>query len=918
MHGRTRSTLLGLGFATDLIEKIRRLNYTVDALRSASKAKLKQDFTSGETNLIKAKIERAPVPEVVIEEVLKKSKGCCSYCNDGDFSQPYQLHHVRLYSLTQDNSEKNLLLVCPTHHVVIHDQRISEEQQKSTRRAWYSTVEISKEYDAKGLSFPFGAFVPLDFGPPPVPQELIEFAPLSPTTALLCYTEDFIASALEAIEKSGFLLVYGRSGSGKSTYSLAICGYLEKKGHAVFRYRFDKLRSDPMREIASFASNCVRKVVVAVDDANVWATAVDLLSLAKLVSKQTNVRIVATWTSDESEDSAQLSASDITTQALNWIDLRPQVTTVLRKFEAEIVLALQKYEPPEKFRHLGFGIFDMSLEDRINSLGDRPQTVYEFIFSLRGDNIAVNAEFQQLYDDARSDLPVIVAAIEQIAGFERPVTEAEVLGECLRLGPQGPLPTPTQQWVKSVLNRQVSRRKLVRVRDHFTTIHRRWASKLIAAGLASPSAAKTTEELLRPCFELSSDRPERLLRMHSWLKSVEEASPFVHKWEASMPQEKWTLLMKQCCAQGVQSVGFLAGQMHLLRKGPGWTFVVEKVFTENEGALMGLLYEASSEQMYSLKEISMTLEHAARPFWTKILQNWDRRSVAQLLLDSDPNQFDTAWSTFGKARELCPGWLMEVGNHVPWDRFERVLRAASPGDIRSVCKVFAWLPVLKPEVRRSQMRIYAESLGECLRGATLENLREPIFDSNVYMLCTFFPGEACAVLEKLDAAKFGMQFSGSLPRHWRKLLEFVIWGKMCGSNVASRIIQNIDLTQIEKQIRKYGLTSLYELRVLLNFLAFGSLDFGSSLAPKIKDVVRRACTPKDDKEERGQIMKAYVRLDAKEGTDLAKDLGYYIEEDQPEIVDEQSEREKQEAREDYKNRDAQGLDYVLEMYSSSS
>lgn len=593
------------------------------------------------------------------------------------------------------------------------------------------------------------------------------------------------------------------------------------------------------------------------------------------------------------------------------------MTTVLRKFEPEIVLALQKYEPPEKFRQLGLGIFDMSLEDRINSLGDRPHTVYEFIFSLRGDNIAVGAEFQQLYDDARSDLPVLVAAIEQIAGFERPVTEAEVFGECLRLGPQGPLPTPTQQWVKSVLNRQVSRRKLVRVRDHFTTIHRRWASKLIAAGLASPIAAKTTEELLRPCFEPSSDRPERLLRMHSWLKSIEEARPFIHKWEASMPQDKWTLLVKQCCAKGVQSVGFLAGQMHLLGKGPGWTSVIEKAFTENEDALTGLLYEAPSEQMYSLKEISMTLEHAASSFWTKILQNWDRRSVAQLLLNSDPDQFDNAWSTFGKARELCPGWLMEVGNHVLWDSFERVLRAASPGEIRSVCKVFAWLPVLKPEVRRSQMRAFAESLGECLGGATLENLREPIFDSNVYILCAFFPGDACAALEKLDAVKTGKQFSGSLPRHWRKLLEFVIWGKMCGSDVASRIVQNVDLAQIEEQIRKYGLTSLYELRVLLNFLAFGPLDFGSSLASKIKDVVRRACTPKDDKEEPGQIMKAYMRLDAEEGTDLAKDLGYNIEEDQPEIADEQLEREKQKTREDYRDRDAQGLDYALEIYSSS-
>lgn len=117
MHGRTRSTLLGHGFTSNLIDKIGKNNYTVEMLRAASKAKLGENFTEDEIKVIKAKIERTPISEAVVEEVLRKSRGCCCYCDNGDSSQPYQLHHIVMHSLTQDNSEENLLLVCPTHHV---------------------------------------------------------------------------------------------------------------------------------------------------------------------------------------------------------------------------------------------------------------------------------------------------------------------------------------------------------------------------------------------------------------------------------------------------------------------------------------------------------------------------------------------------------------------------------------------------------------------------------------------------------------------------------------------------------------------------------------------------------------------------------------------------------------------------------
>jgi energy-coupling factor transporter ATP-binding protein EcfA2 len=467
MHVRTRNALLGYGLDTDLIEKIGQHNYTVESLRSASKLQLAEKFTDTEIATIKGNIERAPIPDAIINEVIRKSGACCALCDDGNATRSYQIHHVIPYSETQDNSETNLLLVCPTHHVVLHKNGIPAGRQRSMRWAWYSTVELAAVYQSRGLSFPFGAFVPIDFSLPAVPAELIEFAPVSPGTALICYPEGIASISLKALESARFLLLTGRSGSGKSTYALALGGLLSK-GSTVFRYRFDKLRSNPLKEIALFVSNCVQPAVVIIDDANAWATATDIQDVARLISNNGNILLVATWTNDDSEDDSRLSASDVPKQALTWLDLKATVTDVLLKHEGEIINALQKYEARDRPFALGVGHMDIGLQERIWALGDTPRTVYEFTFALRGDQIAVADEFRQAFDDDRADLPILVAAAEQIAGFEQPVTIEHVLQACRGVSLPAGLPTPTKEWVASVLERQVSKRRLIKVRDHFT------------------------------------------------------------------------------------------------------------------------------------------------------------------------------------------------------------------------------------------------------------------------------------------------------------------------------------------------------------------------------------------------------------------------------------------------------------------
>jgi hypothetical protein len=475
------------------------------------------------------------------------------------------------------------------------------------------------------------------------------------------------------------------------------------------------------------------------------------------------------------------------------------------------------------------------------------------------------------------------------------------------------MPPPTLDWVSAVLNREVNRRRLIKVRDHFTTIHRKWASKFIAAGLSLANAKQSTQELLRPCFEPSADDPERLLRIWSWLRSVDESRPFVRQWEASMSQADWVVLVKNSVNKGLSAIGFLTNQMHLMREDPTWTNIVGSAFQKNGATITKLIYDASPEDVYSLKYLSRTLAHACPAFWAETLRGWVRQSAAQLLMSCRADQFDTAWSTFETARELCPGWLTEVGEHIVWADFQRIITSAEPGDIESVCEVFASLPVLKKKVKRSQLRVFAESVGESLRNATLDTIRPPALDTNLLILCLYFPGDAQAAFEKLNAELIGRQLSRSFPRSWRRLSPLAQWADYCESDLARKIIRNTDLIKLEEQVRKYGPANRYELRVLLHFLARGSSESRQVLAEKLKDIVTRACEPKDS--EAGSIAKAYIRLEPIAGSALAQKLGLEIMENQNENASDKLKQRSLELMKKYREYDAQGYDYDLEIYS---
>lgn len=911
MHGKTRNALLGYGLDTDLIEKIAKCGHTIEVLRALSRKELLKHYTEQETERIKSQLERQPIPDETIQAIPQKSGTACCYCNDGNSTRPYQIHHISPYSETQDNSEENLLLVCPTHHVAIHANKIDRLDQKSVRKCWHSIVAIASTYADMGIQFPFGLFQPLDYTSPPKPSELVEFSQLSPSTSLICFPEELANAAIERLKELRLLVVLGVSGSGKSTYITALGGLMGREGYDVFRHRFDKHDSDALKQTSLFVSTCVRKTVLLLDDVNTWASPNDLDLLFKLVEKRSNVLVIASWTNDDSNDGAKLQTLDLPKQLLTWSELRPAVVEALIQNEREVVEALKKYEPKKSIGALGFGYLDSKLTDRIRALGDKPKTVYEFIFGLRGDAGAIADELRLLIEDGRSDLPVLFVAIEQIADFERPVSVDETFAACIQVqGSAASLPT-TKAWVGDVLARQCERRKLVKIRDHYTTIHRKWAAGLIATGIAS-SENEIATKLLKENFQIPTNRPERLIRLWSWLRNLDEARPFIKQWVEGMSQEDWSALVKDCASKGLLEVGFLAGMMHLLRNTPQWKEIVGLAFSKNVELIAPLVYNAEPTDWYWLKELEMGMEHACPSEWTSILIGWDRKAVAELLLKTKPDQFDHVWWALGKARTLSPGWLEEVGQHFDWAEFKPRLSQVAPGDLNSLSDAIEVVfQGLRKPMMRSTLRDITELMVSTLRGATVENLRMPMMDTSHVILAYYFPDDARRVFDAIDQKAFATQLSKSLPRHWRSLVDLSLWTKQCGSNAVTNILAMCDFNLLLPQVEKYGLSNRHDLRVLLHFLCRATPDVRSSVAKSLYQLVCQACAPKDS--EASEIAGVYQLLDKNCGAKLISELKVEPKEFKEEQQNPDFVTQLKETIAKYQILDASGQDYAISL-----
>jgi len=425
--------------------------------------------------------------------------------------------------------------------------------------------------------------------------------------------------------------------------------------------------------------------------------------------------------------------------------------------------------------------------------------------------------------------------------------------------------------------------------------------------LASKPLAATVEELLRPSFDVASANPERLLRLWSWLRSLDESRPFTRNWAASFQQKDWNLLVKRCAESGLVALGGLASLTHLLFDGDKWTTTLRGAFEANLETISAAVYAASEQDWYSLRELAMAIGHAAPDTLATIVRAWDLNRVGANLLKSRPEQFRSISWLLSSIRKVDSEWLSKLGEQLPWDEYAGILKLGETGDVESLTECFGVYRSLRGNLRRSMLRTFAECIKAALTNASIGDLRLSPVDTDIMILTFYFPDDARAALEAVDAVKFGTELNSSLPRDWRELLELSMWASHCGSDLPARIISACDILLVERQAYRFAREDRYEFRLLLHFLRQGPDVLHHAIAEDLRDLVRAVCAPKDS--EAKSIITAYRRLDVAIADGVAEELGIEPEEYKDAVSFDSFE----DSRQKFRERDKIGEDYDIEL-----
>lgn len=868
MHSRTRSTLLGLGFDTDLIDAIARNHHTVDALRTLSKRALAESYTAPQIAVIQAKIVRQPIPDDVVARVLDSAGSACCFCEDGVSVRPYQIHHVEPYSASQDHSEVNLLVVCPNHHVWIHKTRVTASQQTHARRKWQSLVALAERYKANGIGFPFSSFVSVDYVGQPSPGEVIREIRITPPSAIAVSNHPVADVVQQQLVRDQFALLFGRSGDGKTTLAVGVAGRFAQEGWKVFRYRPPPADNRlALKEILAFVAIAVRNSVLILDDVNAWMGPHDLEEVA--TAARGKAVVVATWTRERGGDDVRVETHLPKWVPIEWAKVSPSVVAFFAEHEIDVVHALRELEAPNAVRRIGLGMFDDNLADRMRRYQQEAKTVAEFLFLLRGGSDVVRKELIDLVERDRADLPVLFAAVEQIADFERAVTPDEA-AVCLGgLNIDRRLPAPSPEWVRDVYEHERGRRRVQRRRNAYTTIHREWAKNLICAALAEQIASEGIKAILSRDFNPRTPRPVRTMRLWSWLWYDAHGTPFVREWAASLGADDWITFVSTA-AQSLDEVSSVADRMHLLFHNSKWDEIVATVFGAVRAPLATAVATATEESWWALKSLFMTLGHACPRVAAEVIGAWPPPAAAKILERTHPDYNDSVWWFISGVREHSPEWVSQVGSFVQWPAIYSSLERVRPGNLNAIERCESILHRIGVPLTRSRLRQFVDVMCRCLSESSLTELR-PGAQLELSFMLKFYPQEMERLAAAIDPGRFARELAVSTPKQWRPVGELFHFISPVNADIFGRIIDELDKDLFSATVTQYGGLCPYELRCLTWFLARAAKgDTRKDLANRLAQTLKAACSASAS--ERDRLLEAMTALDEQTAQAVASQL----------------------------------------------
>lgn len=150
---KTLATLLQYGLSDDFAKRAHKAGLTVTKVRALSITDLVERYglSFSEAKVLTNCVQRHPINSKVVSSLLQQSNFLCNICK-GLKGVTYVIHHIVEYEKTQDNSYKNLVVLCPTDHDLAHQGgltlRITADQLRRAKQDWECQVKITNAQQA--------------------------------------------------------------------------------------------------------------------------------------------------------------------------------------------------------------------------------------------------------------------------------------------------------------------------------------------------------------------------------------------------------------------------------------------------------------------------------------------------------------------------------------------------------------------------------------------------------------------------------------------------------------------------------------------------------------------------------------------------------------------------------------------------
>ena len=172
-------TFLQYGVSDDLGRRAVAAGLTITKVRVLNqKDVVAKGFSVAEAKVLKDAVSRAPIDEDVLLELLDRSNYLCVCCK-GLKGKSFIVHHIKEYSVSQDNSYDNLVVLCPNDHDLAHrsanqlTMALTPAMLRSSKTNW--EVEVEKrnaEHAVRQPETPAFAAPPAETLAPPPPQKM--------------------------------------------------------------------------------------------------------------------------------------------------------------------------------------------------------------------------------------------------------------------------------------------------------------------------------------------------------------------------------------------------------------------------------------------------------------------------------------------------------------------------------------------------------------------------------------------------------------------------------------------------------------------------------------------------------------------------------------------------------------------------